>query len=165
MPPLLVVAALVETGRRGLEPGRAGEAEGGNAGGAECGDPGGEARVFLARRSADAGHGGLWELPGGKVEEGESAHAALLREIREELGVGLSIQGPPRRYESEIGGREYSFIVFPATFLLPRGQDFSLAAHDEWRYFSASELGGIELAPLDGPALEDWAAGLGAQKE
>jgi hypothetical protein len=56
-------------------------------------------------------------------------------------------------------------MVFPARFLLASDEGFSLAAHDEWRYFSANELLGLELAPLDGPALQDWAAGLSTQKE
>jgi 8-oxo-dGTP diphosphatase len=136
-----VVAALVESIRDHTD---------------ELGASRSEAEVFLARRSAKAGHGGLWELPGGKVEPGESERNALLREIREELGVGLSIEGPSRRYESEIDGRAFAFIVFPARFLLSEGEGFSLAAHDEGRYFSVDELGALELAPLDGPALRDW---------
>ncbi len=53
-----------------------------------------EPRVFLARRSEAAGHGGRWELPGGKVESGETHEAALRREIFEELGVGLGPRDP-----------------------------------------------------------------------
>lgn len=132
------MAALVEEGR---------------AFGGEGTGPIGEARVFLARRSGSAGHGGKWELPGGKVEPGETPEAALAREIVEELGVGIRIEGPARRYESAIDGRSFVFIVFPSSFV---SRSFTLSAHDTWRYFSASELGGLELAPLDGPALRDW---------
>jgi mutator protein MutT len=46
--------------------------------------------VLVARRHADAVRGGLWELPGGKIERGESAAGAALREVREETGVELA---------------------------------------------------------------------------
>jgi 8-oxo-dGTP diphosphatase len=43
--------------------------------------------VCIARRPLSAHQGGLWEFPGGKVEEGESAEAALKRELQEEIGI------------------------------------------------------------------------------
>jgi 8-oxo-dGTP diphosphatase len=48
-------------------------------------------RVLLARRSRASRHGGLWEFPGGKVEDGETPEGALIREIREELGVEIEV--------------------------------------------------------------------------
>lgn len=45
------------------------------------------ARVLLQRRPRAKHHGGLWEFPGGKVEDGESPAAALARELGEELGI------------------------------------------------------------------------------
>ena len=47
-------------------------------------------RVLVARRHDHVHLGGLWEFPGGKVEDGELLAACLRREIREELGMQLS---------------------------------------------------------------------------
>lgn len=45
--------------------------------------------ILITRRAVDSHQGGLWEFPGGKVEEGESLQAALSRELREELGIEI----------------------------------------------------------------------------
>ena len=44
-------------------------------------------RVLIAQRPADKTFPGLWEFPGGKVEDGETPEVALIRELEEELGV------------------------------------------------------------------------------
>lgn len=46
-----------------------------------------EGRVLLAQRPAGKSLAGLWEFPGGKVDPGETPEAALIRELREELGI------------------------------------------------------------------------------
>ena len=46
-----------------------------------------DGRVLLAQRPAGKSMAGLWEFPGGKVEPGESPETALIRELREELGI------------------------------------------------------------------------------
>ena len=48
-------------------------------------DPDG--RVLLAQRPEGKSMAGLWEFPGGKVEPGETPEAALIRELKEELGI------------------------------------------------------------------------------
>jgi mutator protein MutT len=50
-----------------------------------------EGRVLLTRRREEQPMGGLWELPGGKVESGEAPAAALARELAEELGCGCEV--------------------------------------------------------------------------
>ncbi|MGS2723646.1 8-oxo-dGTP diphosphatase MutT [Porticoccus sp. GXU_MW_L64] len=49
-----------------------------------CGRPG---EIFIAKRPDNVHKGGLWEFPGGKVDEGETPRQALLRELQEELGI------------------------------------------------------------------------------
>lgn len=46
-----------------------------------------DGRVLLAQRPEGKPMAGLWEFPGGKVEEGETPEAALIRELQEELGI------------------------------------------------------------------------------
>jgi 8-oxo-dGTP diphosphatase len=47
-------------------------------------------RVLLAQRPAGKTLAGLWEFPGGKMEPGEAPEAALIRELAEELGIGIA---------------------------------------------------------------------------
>ncbi len=51
-------------------------------------DPDG--RVLLAERPAGKPMAGLWEFPGGKVRAGETPEAALIRELKEELGIDVT---------------------------------------------------------------------------
>lgn len=46
-----------------------------------------DGRVLVQQRAAGRPMAGLWEFPGGKIEQGESAEAALVRELHEELGI------------------------------------------------------------------------------
>ena len=50
-----------------------------------------QGRLLITRRHPQAHLGGLWEFPGGKREPGESWEACVVREIREELGVEMSV--------------------------------------------------------------------------
>ena len=59
-------------------------------------------RVLLARRTEGRDLAGLWEFPGGKCEPGEAAEDALVRELREELGIEARVGAPlirvPQQY-------------------------------------------------------------------
>ena len=43
--------------------------------------------ILITQRHPEKAHGGLWEFPGGKIETGESAAAAMIRELKEELAI------------------------------------------------------------------------------
>lgn len=47
-------------------------------------------RVLITQRPLSASHGGLWEFPGGKLEDNEAADSALIRELKEELGIDVT---------------------------------------------------------------------------
>jgi len=64
--------------------------------------------VLIDKRKARGLLGGLWEFPGGKVEVGEDLQTALMREIKEELGVDLTVGG-------EIGIYRHAYTHFRVT--------------------------------------------------
>jgi 8-oxo-dGTP diphosphatase len=49
-----------------------------------------DGRVLVAQRPEGKTMAGLWEFPGGKVDDGERPEAALIRELKEELGIDVS---------------------------------------------------------------------------
>ncbi len=51
-----------------------------------------DAHLLLVQRATEPG-AGLWSLPGGRVERGESMHEALVREVREEAGIDVVCEG------------------------------------------------------------------------
>ncbi len=56
-------------------------------------------KLLIAQRNRSHRDGLKWEFPGGKMEKGESAQAALVRELKEELGIEAEIGPELARYE------------------------------------------------------------------
>jgi len=72
-------------------------------------------RVLVTRRAPGAHQGGLWEFPGGKVEEGETLLGALTRELREELGVRVESTEPLLVLEHDYGDKQVRLGVHRVT--------------------------------------------------
>jgi len=103
-----------------------------------------EAKLLICLRPAHKRHGGLWEFPGGKVHEGETETEAVIRELREELGVEtLSVGDVVFSSVDEGGVFEICFI--PAVVA---GQPTALE-HSALAWCSRDDLPSYALAPSD----------------
>lgn len=71
-----------------------------------------EGKVLICRRRNDQAHGGKWEFPGGKVEPGETAGQALVRELGEELSVFAEEFEEVCRYEFAYPGKPAICLAF-----------------------------------------------------
>lgn len=79
-----------------------------------------EGRVLLAQRPQGGLLGGLWEFPGGKVENGESLDMALRREWQEELGVQVDVAEPLGTYRHAYS--HFRIILHAFQVLLAKGE-------------------------------------------
>lgn len=70
-----------------------------------------DGKVLISKRATEAHQGGLWEFPGGKVEAGENCEQALVREIREELGIHLIHSRPLIKVKHQYAASEKSPAV------------------------------------------------------
>ena len=74
-----------------------------------------EDRYLITQRRPTAVLAGLWEFPGGKVEEGESETAALLREVRERVGVSVTVGACIARRTHDYDGYSVDLSLYQAT--------------------------------------------------
>jgi len=71
-----------------------------------------EGRVLIAERPAGRHQAGRWEFPGGKVAVGETERAALMRELREELGIEVSAARPFMRLRHRYPERDVELSLW-----------------------------------------------------
>ena len=111
-----------------------------------------EGKILIARRAPGEKLAGMWEFPGGKVEGEETLVDCLTRELREELGVSVSV-GP---------------IVAESVYEYPHGSirlialrtrilagTLSLTVHDQVDWVAPDNLLRYQLAPADIPIAID----------
>jgi len=105
-------------------------------------------RVLAARRTHPADVAGGWELPGGKIDPGETVADAVAREIAEELGCEVELV-------SSLEGRspiKPGYVLTAHVARLVAGEPIPVE-HDAIRWLSADELDDVDWLPSDRPFL------------
>lgn len=109
-----------------------------------------DGRYLVCQRHADDTFGSRWEFPGGKVEQGEGKRQALVREIREELGVDIEVIALAGIYEDAMPHLTLRFFLYRCSIV--RGVPESRECQD-MRMATLPELRAMDLTPVDKKAV------------
>ena len=108
-------------------------------------------RILLARRTEGRDLAGLWEFPGGKVEPGESPEDALVRELREELGIEATVVASVLRVPMAYPDKHLLLDVREVAFSgHPRGLEGQALA-----WVPLRKLADYPMPPADVPVVEE----------
>lgn len=113
-------------------------------------------RLLAARRAVGAGRGGLWELPGGKVEPGELPEQCLARELGEELGVTVVVGEALARVVHAYPDITIQLTVFGCELVAGEPQALE---HAELRWVDGEEAAGLEWSAADASVIAEVVKG------
>lgn len=108
-------------------------------------------KVFIAKRPAGDTLQDKWEFPGGKIESGETPEMCLSREMSEEFGVSVDVNG---FFGRSIYRYDSGSIELLAYFITCHTGKPEANAHDEIRWVRAEELMRYDFAPADIPLVK-----------
>ena len=110
-------------------------------------------RVFVQQRIAGKQHGGLWEFPGGKVECGEAPEAALVRELREELGIIVETKALRPLSFATVSSDDRHLVLLLYCAREWAGNPRAIAAAAT-RWVEIESLGELAMPPADLPLVD-----------
>lgn len=110
-----------------------------------------DGKILLAQRSEQADQPGLWEFAGGKVESGETQPQALVRELREELGIDATVGRYVASHQRDVAGR---MIHLHAWHVPQFSGTLTAYEHQALIWCTPAQALAYPLAPADIPLLE-----------
>ncbi len=103
-------------------------------------------RFMICRRPMNKARGGLWEFPGGKVEPGETPQAALARECREELAIGIDVGEKYMELYHRYPDINVRLTLFEARIASGEPQKLE---HSDIRWIAPGEIPEYDFCPAD----------------
>jgi 8-oxo-dGTP diphosphatase len=108
-------------------------------------------KIFIAKRKPPGRMPGMWEFPGGKIEEGESPEQCLRRELHEEFGIDAAVG-------RHVGTSIYQYEFYTVELMAYRTRiiagEITLNDHSDMAWVVPGDLSGYEFAPADLPFVE-----------
>ena len=105
-----------------------------------------DSKLLAVQRGPDSSHPWLWEFPGGKIQTGESAEQCIIREIEEELNVGIEIIQMMSAVEFDYGNKQIRLIPFVCRI---SSGEISLNEHIAKNWFGFDECEMIDWSGAD----------------
>jgi len=119
-----------------------------------------DGKILITQRLDNVHLAGLWEFPGGKVEHGESLQSALQREIREELGIEISVHDVFFTADHDYGVKYVRLHFFNCTAVTGNPRPLAVA---DLRWVRPDELGKYSFPPADTALIAKLQSGLPLQ--
>ncbi len=108
-------------------------------------------RILIAQRGEKDRLAGKWEFPGGKIEPGERPEQCLIREMKEEFGVDVTVAG---FFGRSVHVYETGAIELLAYHVIWHSGNFKLNAHTAIEWVSLNQLHQFDFAPADVPLVQ-----------
>ncbi len=106
-----------------------------------------EGMVLATQRGEQMPHPLKWEFPGGKVKDGEKAEVCIVREIREELGIGITVTQPLPEVEYSYGPTSIRLIPFLCR--QTGDENIVLSEHKSYRWMALADLENLDWLEAD----------------
>ncbi len=110
-----------------------------------------ENRILICRRARDDDYALKWEFPGGKLEKGETPEQCIVREITEELGLDIRVNGILAVTKHNDGEQDVHFTFYEADII---GGDMKLYVHETAVWAPLDTLAGYDFMKADRPIVD-----------
>jgi mutator protein MutT len=108
-------------------------------------------KILIDKRLPKGEFGGFWEFPGGKIEKDETKEDAIIREIKEELGLEILVDSEFCTVEHDYPDFSLTMHSFICSILI---SNITLSEHIDLKWMKINELASLDWAEADLPIVD-----------